>query len=90
MAEEIHFATKPKLGQAMLKRAFAARTPCAFVVSDSVSGTNHQMRSLIEAHGRSYVLAVTSTQRLGRKPVAEWREDMLAKGWIRLSTDDGW
>jgi SRSO17 transposase len=49
MAEEIHFATKPKLGQAMLKRAFAARTPCAFVVSDSVSGTNHQMRSLIEA-----------------------------------------
>jgi SRSO17 transposase len=34
--EEISFTPKPKLGQAMLKRAFAAGVPCAFVVSDSL------------------------------------------------------
>jgi DDE superfamily endonuclease len=34
--EQISFTPKPKLGQAMLKRAFAAGVPCAFVVSDSL------------------------------------------------------
>jgi SRSO17 transposase len=87
--EEIRFTTKPKLGQAMLAQAFAAGVPCAFVVSDSVYGADHRMRRLIEAHGRGYVLAVTSTQPLGRKPVADWREDVPAKGWTRLSAGDG-
>src|ERR671916_935164 len=70
--EEISFTTKPKLGQAMLKRAFAAGVPCAFVVSDSLYGADHQTRRLIEASGRGYVLAVTSAQRLGRKTGGEW------------------
>jgi SRSO17 transposase len=87
--EEIRFTTKPKLGQAMLKRAFAAGVPCAFVVSDSVYGADHQTRRLIEAHGRGYVLAATAAQPLGRKPVADWREDVPAQGWIRLSAGDG-
>ena len=87
--EEIGFATKPKLGQAMLARAFAAGVPCAFVVSDSVYGADHRMRRLIAAHGRGYVLAVTSTQPLGRKPVEAWLEDVPAKGWTRLSAGDG-
>src|SRR5690349_23138187 len=34
--ESVNFATKPKLGQAMLKRAFEAGVPCAWVVSDSL------------------------------------------------------
>jgi SRSO17 transposase len=87
--EEISFTTKPKLGQAMLKRAFAAGVPCAFVVSDSLYGADHQTRRLIEASGRGYVLAVTSAQRLGRKPVEDWLEDVPAKGWTRLSAGDG-
>jgi SRSO17 transposase len=87
--EEVSFTTKPKLGQAMLERACAAGVPGAWVVSDSVYGADHRMRRLIEASGRGYVLAVTSAQRLGRKPVADWREDVPAKGWIRLSAGDG-
>ena len=87
--EEISFTPKPKLGQAMLKRAFAAGVPCAFVVSDSLYGADHQTRRLIEASGRGYVLAVTSAQRLGRKPVENWLEDGPAKGWTRLSAGDG-
>ena len=36
--EEVGFTTKPKLGQAMLKRAFAAGVPCTWVVGDCVYG----------------------------------------------------
>jgi SRSO17 transposase len=35
------------------------------------------------------VLAVTSTQRLGLKPVEDWLEDVPAKGWRRLSAGEG-
>jgi SRSO17 transposase len=87
--EEVRFTTKPKQGQAMLKRAFAAGVPCAWVVSDSLYGADHQTRRLVEAHGRGYVLAVTSAQRLGLKPVEDWLEDVPAKGWTRLSAGDG-
>ena len=48
-----------------------------------------QTRRLIEAHGRGYVLAVTSAQRLGLKPVEDWLEDVPARGWTRLSAGDG-
>jgi SRSO17 transposase len=85
----VSFTTKPKLGQAMLKRAFEAGVPCAWVVSDSLYGADHQTRRLIERHGRGYVLAVTSAQRLGLKPVEDWLEDVPAKGWTRLSAGDG-
>src|ERR671927_331106 len=87
--ESVSFTTKPKLGQAMLKRAFEAGVPCAWVVSDSLYGADHQTRRLIEAHGRGYVLAVSAAQRLGLKPVEDWLEDVPAKGWTRLSAGDG-
>ena len=87
--EAIRFTTKPKLGQAMLKRAFEAGVPCTWVVSDSLYGADSQTRRLIEAHGHGYVLAVTSAQRLGLKPVEDWLEDVPAKGWTRLSAGDG-
>ena len=73
----------------MLKRAFAAGVPCAWVGGDSLYGADHQTRRLVEASGRGYVLAVTAAQRLGRKPVKDWLEDVPAKGWTRLSAGDG-
>ena len=60
--ETITFATKPKLGRALLERAFAAGVPCAWVVGDSVYGADHALRRCIEQHGRGYVLTVTSAQ----------------------------
>src|SRR3954454_5535931 len=80
--EEVGFTTKPKLGQAMLKQAFAAGVPCRWVVGDCVYGADHQTRRLIEAHGRGYVLAVTSAQRLGLKrtpPVPGWKTGLLIR-----------
>ena len=35
------------------------------------------------------MLAVTSAQRLGLKPVEDWLEDVPARGWTRLSAGDG-
>jgi SRSO17 transposase len=35
------------------------------------------------------VLTVTSAQRLGLRPVADWLEDVPAKAWQRLSAGDG-
>jgi SRSO17 transposase len=87
--EAVAFATKPKLGRIMLERALAAGVPCAWVTGDSVYGADHALRRSIEQHGRGYVLAVTSAQRLGRKPVADWREDLPAKAWRRLSAGEG-
>ena len=85
----VAFATKPKLGGAMLNRAFAAGVPCAWVVGDSVYGADYALRRVIERHGRGYVMTVTSAQRLGLKPVADWLEEVAAKAWRRLSAGDG-
>jgi SRSO17 transposase len=87
--ETVRFATKPQLGRVMLERAFAAGVPCAWVAGDSVYGADSALRRGIEAHERGYVLAVTSTQPLGGKPVQDWLEDVPAGGWQRLSAGDG-
>jgi SRSO17 transposase len=87
--EEVTFATKPKLGLAMLQRALVAGVPFAWVTGDSVYGSDHHLRRLVERHGRGYVLAVTSAQRLGLKPVEDWLEDVPARGWRRLSAGEG-
>jgi SRSO17 transposase len=87
--ERVAFATKPKLGRAMLERAFAAGVPCVWATGDSVYGADHALRRCIEQHGRGYVLAVTSAQRLGLKPVEDWLEDVPANAWQRLSAGDG-
>jgi SRSO17 transposase len=87
--EAVAFATKPRLGRAMLERAFAAGVPCGWVTGDSVYGADHALRRTIERHGCGYVLAVTSGQRLGLKPVTDWLEDVPARAWRRLSAGDG-
>jgi SRSO17 transposase len=87
--ETVAFATKPKLGLAMLQRALAAGVPFAWVTGDSVYGADHRLRRLLERHQRGYVLAVTGAQRLGLKPVEDWLEDVPAKGWRRLSAGEG-
>ena len=85
----IGFATKPQLGRWMLERAFAAGVPCAWIAGDSVYGADDRLRRVIAQHGRGYVLAVTSAQRLGFKPVADWLEDVPARAWRQLSAGDG-
>jgi SRSO17 transposase len=87
--ERVGFATKPQLGCALLAHAFGAGVPCAWVTADSIYGADYGLRRFIEQHGRGYVLAVTSAQRLALKPVADWLEDVPARAWQRLSAGEG-
>ena len=86
---DIAFATKPKLSLAMLERARQAGIPFAWITGDSVYGADHQIRRWAERHRRGYVLAVTSKQYLGQRPVANWIKRLPRKAWQRLSAGDG-
>src|SRR5918993_2688577 len=86
---EVVFATKPKLGLAMLDRALEAGVPFAWVTGDSVYEADHRIRRRLEARQRGYVLAVTSGQRLGFVPVEKWLAKVPPDGWRRLSAGDG-
>jgi SRSO17 transposase len=87
--EEVAFATKPKLGIALLERALDAGVPCAWVTGDSVYGGDSALRRFLEHRRVGYVLAVTSAQHLGLVPVLDWVEDVPADGWHRLSAGAG-
>src|SRR5919107_687162 len=69
MPDEVTFATKPKLGRAMLEQAFRAGVPCSWVTGDSVYGADDALRRKIEDEGRGYVLAVTNAPHPRLKPV---------------------
>ena len=86
---EVTFTTKPKLALLMLERAQGAGVPFAWVTGDSVYGADHAIRRWAERHRRGYVLAVTSGQRLGARPVTTWIADLPKTAWQRLSAGEG-
>jgi SRSO17 transposase len=86
---DITFTTKPKQGLAMLERARAAGVPFSWITGDSVYGADHAIRRWAERHRRGYVLAVTSGQRLGLRPVTAWIKKLPKGAWQRLSAGDG-
>jgi SRSO17 transposase len=88
--EDIAFATKPKLGRALLERAVAAGVPCAWVAADSVYGGDYALR--LERQPIGYVFAVTSKQRApsGFDSVKiRTTRCFGADDWRRLSAGDG-
>ena len=87
--DDVAFATKPKLGLAMLERAHAAGLPFAWVTADSVYGADHALRRWLQNHGFGYVLAVTKAQRLGLSRVETQVDQLPAAAWHRLSAGDG-
>ena len=87
--EAVAFTTKPKLGLAMLERARVADVPFSWIAGDSVYGTDSAIRRWAERHRRGYVLAVTSGQRLGLRPVTSWIKGLAKEHWQRLSAGDG-
>ncbi|HYN92595.1 MAG TPA: IS701 family transposase [Pilimelia sp.] len=87
--DDVAFATKPKLGLAMLERALDAGVPCAWVAADSVYGADSALRQTLVRRRIGYVLAVTSGQRLFPGTVSDWVEEVPADGWNRLSAGDG-
>jgi SRSO17 transposase len=90
--EDVAFATKPKLGRAMLERAVAAGVPCAWVAADSVYGGDYALRLWLERQPIGYVVAVTSKQRApsGFDSVKIRTQACFgADDWRRLSAGEG-
>jgi SRSO17 transposase len=94
----VRFATKCELAQNMMERIWYAQIPVAWVVADSVYGGNLDLRTWLEAHQYSYVLAVACTEAVGirtpdglkRMTVAEAEAHGLhTNDWQRLSMSDG-
>ena len=87
------FATQPQCAQQMLKRAFDAGVPAAWVAGESVYGDNRSLRMWLEEHQHASVLAVSGKAyvwRAGRhQPVKTILATLEAEGWCRLSAGDG-
>jgi SRSO17 transposase len=87
--KDVAFATKPKLGLAMLERARQAGLPFAWIAGDCVYGADRAIRAWAEEHRYGYVMAITSGQYLGLRPVTSWIEGLRPTDWQRLSAGDG-
>jgi SRSO17 transposase len=77
----------------MLKRAFDAGVPAAWVTGDSVYGDNRSLRLWLAANHRAHVMAVSGKAyvwRAGRQhQVTTLLAALGAEGWGRLSAGDG-
>ena len=91
--EAVRFATKPQLARAMLRRAFAAGVPAAWVVGDTIYGTDPGLRPWLEAERRAYVLAVPQTHRVWLGAHQEAARAAMARlpaeAWLRRSAGEG-
>jgi SRSO17 transposase len=83
----------------MLERVSAAQTPFAWVVADSVYGSNLDLRTWLEQHHHSYVLAVACDEPVGirtsdgQRRQVEVREVeallLVDQEWQRLAISEG-
>ena len=91
--EDVAFATKGELAQAMLARAFAAEVPAAWVTGDEVYGNDGALRRWLEGEQRSYVLAVARSHPIWHNGVQvrveALRAEVAEEDWQRLDVGAG-
>lgn len=93
--DDVVFATKPKIGTAMVKAALEAGVPCSWVLGDCVYGSDKGLRMMLENHGKPYVLCVRANERLiidgsFRSRTAEnVAADLGPRAWHRLPAGQG-
>jgi SRSO17 transposase len=89
----VDFATKPQLARQLIDRVLGAGLPCAWVVADSVYGTDSRLRAWLEARHQPYVLAVSSQYRIFDGQQIQWAADLVealpARAWQQLSAGPG-
>ena len=85
----VRFTTKIELAKRMLERAFMAEVPARWAVGDSFYGRSHAFRRWLDAHDRSYVLMVPSTNAVrhdGRRwQVAALVATLPDNAWTRVA-----
>lgn len=91
--EEIGFATKPRLARELAERVLDAGLPCAWVVADSVYGSDSSLRRWLEERRQAYVLGVTAQFHIfdgqSRERVETIVKRLPAKAWKKLSCGAG-
>jgi SRSO17 transposase len=93
------FQTKCELAIQLLARAQTAQIPFAWVVADSVYGSNLDLRIWLEQHQRPYVLAVACDEPVGIRTADGQRRQvevrqvekllLAERDWHRLSMSEG-
>jgi SRSO17 transposase len=94
--DDVRFATKPQIAQAMIAHAIAAKVPFSFVAADSVYGTG-EIETMLRKAGKGYVLGVASNHlfnswgkgRFVRGSAAKIAEALPKSAWQRLSSGEG-
>jgi SRSO17 transposase len=90
--DAVGFATKGELAQRMLARAFTAGVQAAWVVGDSIYGSD-ELRTWLEGQQQPYVLAVAETHPVwmaGRAlPVGLVAALLPEEAWTPLSAGEG-
>src|SRR6266498_1696474 len=91
--DQVGFATKPELAQAMICRALDAGVPAGWVAGDEVYGANPGLRAELEARQIGYVLAVACDHRVGFGGVSRRADALLgqvpARAWQQVSCGKG-
>jgi SRSO17 transposase len=92
--DDVSFATKPKIGVAMAALAIEAGVPCAWVLGDSVYGSDKGLRIMLESHDTPYVLAVRGNERLimgdfCSHTAQDLAVDLPKREWRRLPAGEG-
>ena len=90
--ETVGFATKGELAQRMLARTFAAGVKAAWVVGDTIYGSD-ELRTWLETQQQPYVLAVAETHPIWMaglaQPVGLVAALLPQEAWIPLSAGEG-
>src|SRR5262245_9217806 len=91
--ETVGFATKPRLAERMLKRAWLRGVRAAWVTGDAVYGHDGRFRRFLEESGQPYLLAVPANQPLFdgefRSTVQVIADEFPCTAWERASAGDG-
>jgi SRSO17 transposase len=90
--ETVGFATKGELAQRMLARTFAAGVKAAWVVGDTIYGSD-ELRTWLETQQQPYVLAVAETHPIWMvglaQPVGLVAALLPQEAWVPLSAGEG-
>jgi len=95
--DEVAFATKPAMAREMIAAALDAGLSCAWVLADSLYGSDYALRRMLEARAQPYVLAVRSNQHLRflteeglvQTDPAFLASELAGEDWQALSAGEG-
>lgn len=94
IGDEVEFATKPELAQAMIEQALDAGVPFGWLTGDEAYGQVGKLRLWLESRGVAHVLAVPKSQMVISMELRQRRAhtviaDLPATAWQRINCGDG-